>query len=79
MTLAAGTLEYPWRRFIAFDTLAGFIWASYAACLGYFGGKTFEESPLKGLALAFGLALAVAVTVEGVRWIRRRRAARATG
>jgi membrane protein DedA with SNARE-associated domain len=73
VTLAAGTLEYPWRRFIAFDTLAGFIWASYAACLGYFGGKTFEESPLKGLALAFGVAFGVAVTVEVVRWIRRRR------
>jgi membrane protein DedA with SNARE-associated domain len=74
VTLAAGTLEYPWRRFIAFDTLAGFIWASYAACLGYFGGKTFEESPLKGLALAFGVAFGVAVGVETVRWLRRRRA-----
>ncbi len=75
VTLAAGTLEYPWRRFIAFDVAAGIVWASYAACLGYFGGKTFEESPLKGLALAFGIAVAVTAAVEAVRWARKRRSA----
>ena len=73
VTLAAGTLEFPWRRFIAWDVAAGIIWASYAALLGYFGGRTFEESPLKGLALAFGIAVAVTAIVEVVRWVRRRR------
>jgi membrane protein DedA with SNARE-associated domain len=75
VTLAAGTLEFPWRRFIAWDIAAGVIWASYAASLGFFGGRTFEESPLKGLALAFGVALAVTAAVEAVRWVRRRRGA----
>jgi membrane protein DedA with SNARE-associated domain len=73
VTLAAGTLEFPWRRFIVFDVIAGVLWASYASLLGYFGGRTFEESPLKGLALAFGLAVAVTAVVELVRWVRRRR------
>ena len=73
VTLAAGTLEFPWRRFIAWDVAAGIIWASYASLLGYFGGRTFEESPLKGLALAFGIAVAVTAIVEVVRWVRRRR------
>ena len=73
VTLAAGTLEFPWRRFIAWDVAAGIIWASYASLLGYFGGRTFEESPLKGLALAFGIAVAVTANVEVVRWVRRRR------
>ena len=73
VTLAAGTLEFPWRRFIAWDVAAGIIWASYASLLGYFGGRTFEESPLKGLALAFGIAVAVTAIVELVRWVRRRR------
>jgi membrane protein DedA with SNARE-associated domain len=73
VTLAAGTLEFPWRRFIAWDVAAGIIWASYAALLGYFGGRTFEESPLKGLALAFGIAVAVTGIVEVVRWVRKRR------
>jgi len=73
VTLAAGTLEFPWRRFIAWDVAAGIIWASYASLLGYFGGRTFEESPLKGLALAFGIAVGVTAIVELVRWVRRRR------
>lgn len=73
ITLGAGTVRYPWRRFIVFDVAAGIVWASYASLLGYFGGRTFEESPLKGLALAFGIALAVTVVVETVRWARRRR------
>ena len=74
VTLAAGTLEFPWRRFLAYDVAAGIIWASYAALLGYFGGRTFEESPLKGLAVAFGIAVAVTAVVEVVRWVRKRRA-----
>ena len=77
VTLAAGTLEFPWRRFIAWDVAAGLIWGAYAASLGYFGGRTFEESPLKGLALAFGIAVGVTVAVEIVRWVRRRREPRA--
>ena len=73
ITVGAGTVGYPWRRFLAFDVVAGLVWAAYAACLGYFGGKTFEENPLKGLALAFGIAIAVTAVVETVRWLRRRR------
>lgn len=72
VTLASGSLRMRWRRFISFDVLAGAIWASYAAGLGYFGGRAFERSPWKGLLLAFGIALAVTCCVEGVRWLRRR-------
>ena len=66
-TIAAGTLEMPWRRFIVFDTIAGAVWGSYAGLLGYFGGKTFEDDPLKGFLLAFAIALAVAAAVEVYR------------
>ncbi len=75
VTLGAGTLEFPYRRFLAFDVAAGFLWASYAALLGYFGGKTFEDNPLKAFAFAFAIALAVICVVEGVRWFQRQRAA----
>ena len=75
VTLAAGTLEYPWRKFLLFDLIAGVIWASYAALLGYFGGKTFEDNPLAALVLAFGIALVVAGARRGAAGIRRRRAA----
>ena len=78
VTLSAGTLEYPWRKFILFDSIAGFVWALYAAFLGYFGGKAFENAPWKGLLLAFAIALAVTGTIELVRWYLKRRQASAT-
>ena len=71
----AGFVEtFPWRRFIVFDLLACAIWGSYAVLLGYFGGRTFEEEPWKGLLLAFGLALVVTAVIEVVRHLRRRQA-----
>jgi membrane protein DedA with SNARE-associated domain len=74
-TFSAGSLNWPWKRFIKFDVLAGVIWGAYASLLGYFGGKTFENSPFKGFIVAFSLALAITFTVEIVRWIRKRAAA----
>jgi membrane-associated protein len=73
VTLSAGMLEYPWRRFLAFDVAAGVTWGLYAALLGYFGGHAFEEQPWKGLLLALGIAFAVTGAIELVRWILKRR------
>jgi membrane protein DedA with SNARE-associated domain len=78
-TFSAGyTKAMTYRRFLAADVLAGVIWGSYAGLLGYFGGKTFEEQPWKGLLLAFGLAVAVTTLIELVRSRRSRRAAPVT-
>jgi len=73
VTLGAGSLHYEWKRFVVYDAIAALIWASYAALLGYFGGRAFEHQPWKGLLLALGLAFAIAGIVEGVRWLLRRR------
>jgi membrane-associated protein len=73
VTLSAGTLGYPWRRFVLFDAVAALVWALYASLLGYFGGHAFEEAPWKGLLLALALAFAVTGTVEVIRWYLRRR------
>jgi membrane-associated protein len=75
VTLSAGTLGYPWRRFVVFDAIAASIWAVYAALLGYLGGHAFEEQPWKGLLLAFAIAFAVTGGVELFRWWNRRRSA----
>jgi membrane-associated protein len=72
VTLSAGGLKMPWRRFATFDAVAVAVWASYAALLGYVGGKRFEEAPWKGLVVALSLAFAVAGGVELVRWLMRR-------
>ena len=72
-TFTAGFVEtFPWHRFLRWDALAAAIWGSYTVLLGYFGGKSFEEEPWKGLILAFVLALAVTGTIEAVRYLRRR-------
>ena len=73
ITLSAGLLEMSWKKFIVFDVAAGLSWATYAGLLGYFGGRVFEEEPLKGFLIAFAIALGVTGGVEAYRWIRRRR------
>jgi membrane protein DedA with SNARE-associated domain len=72
VTLSAGGLKMPWRRFATFDAVAAIVWASYAALLGYIGGKRFEAAPWKGLIVALTLAFAMAAGVELVRWLMRR-------
>ncbi len=76
VTFSAGYIPtFPWRRFIVYDVVAGCIWASYAALLGYFGGKTFENHPFVGLLIALGVALSLGLLVEFIRHRRQRRAA----
>jgi membrane-associated protein len=79
VTISAGTLRFPWPRFVAVDTVAGVGWALYAALLGYFGGRVFEAAPWKGLLLALGIGFAVAGMVEAGRWALRHRRASLRG
>ena len=74
-TFTAGFVKnFPWQRFLRYDAVAAAIWGSYTVLLGYFGGKSFEEQPWKGLLFAFAIALAVTAVVEAVRFVRHRRA-----
>jgi len=72
VTLSAGTLHYPWRRFMVFDAIAAVLWASYAALLGYFGGQAFEGAAWKGLIVALATGLALTGLIEVVRWLLAR-------
>jgi membrane-associated protein len=74
VTFSCGyTRAMPWRRFIVADVIAGTLWGTYAALLGYIGGKQFEDEPWKGLLLAFAVAVGLSVSVEVVRKLRGRR------
>lgn len=74
VTMAAGSVRYPLRRFTPYVALAGASWATYAALVGFLGGATFEEDPIKALLLGFALAGTAALAVEVVRHLRGRRA-----
>ena len=73
VTLTAGVTEMAWTRFLRFAALAAVLWASFAAGLGYLGGKTFEEEPLLGLAAAVVVAATITVGVEIARRVRHSR------
>jgi membrane-associated protein len=72
ITMTAGAVRYPLRRFSLFDGIAALSWAVYSALVGYVGGAAFEDDPIKGLVLGLGLALGVTALVEGVRHVRGR-------
>jgi membrane protein DedA with SNARE-associated domain len=77
ITMTAGAVRYPLRRFSFFDGIAALSWGTYSALVGYIGGAAFEDDPIKGLGLGLGLALGVTATVEVVRHLRGRSARRA--
>jgi membrane-associated protein len=74
VTLTAGAVGYPMRRFAGFAALAALSWGLYGTLVGLIGGAAFEQEPLKGLALGLGLALSVTAVVEIARHYLRRRA-----
>jgi membrane-associated protein len=78
VSVSAGMLHMAHLRFFAATVVAGALWGTYAAMLGYFGGRAFEDEPWKGFALAFAVALLLMGVVEAIRWaVGKRRSARA--
>jgi membrane-associated protein len=75
VTLTAGLVAFPWKRFALFDAAAAVGWAAYASGLGYIGGHAFEHEAWKGLLFAFGIAFTVGGVVEVTRWSLKRRQA----
>jgi membrane protein DedA with SNARE-associated domain len=70
-TLTAGVTRMRWARFLRFAGLAAVLWASFAAGLGYLGGRAFEDQPWLGLASALVVAAAITVGVELARRLPR--------
>lgn len=77
-TVTAGLLRMHWARFASYAGVAAIGWASYAALLGYLGGRVFEDNPIWGLLAGFGIATAVFLVVEVGRRTRARPRRRAT-
>lgn len=62
--LSAGIAGLGWRRFAAFDVVAGIVWALYAGAVGWAGGRAAADRPLLALLLAFALAGALTLLIE---------------
>ncbi len=78
VTLTAGLVAFPRRRFVGATAAAALIWANYAFWIGRLGGATFEENEWAALLLAFAIAGGIAGLVELVRRLRHRGAPAAT-
>ena len=72
LTVSSGITQQPRVWFAAWVAVAGLIWATYAAGLGYLFGQAFEDSHALAFWLAFGTALSITALVEIIRWIRDR-------
>jgi len=73
-TFTSGLVHMRWlMRFVPFIFIASILWAVYGALLGYIGGSLFKNHPFYALLVAFGIAATVAGSVEGARWLRRRK------
>jgi membrane-associated protein len=72
LTLSSGITHQPRRWFVGWIAAAVVIWASYAALLGYIGGKAFEDDHTKAFLLAFVAAISATLLIELVRHFRSR-------
>lgn len=69
--LAAGSLRYPWKKFLPAGLTAALIWAVMYAVIGIVGGALFD-SPLVAVGAAVVLALLVTALPAIYRRIRSR-------
>lgn len=70
LTVTSGITRQDKRWFMGWVAIAVTIWATYAALLGYIGGKTFGDNHTLAFLVAFGAALAMTGIIELVRKIR---------
>ncbi len=73
LTVSSGITHQPHRWFLGWVAVATTIWATYAALLGFVGGRTFEDNHTKAFLFAFGGAVTVTILIEIVRHLRARR------
>ena len=78
LTVSSGVTKQPRLWFTAWVAVAGTVWATYAAGLGYLFGQAFENNHTAAFWLAFGTALVITLLVELIRWSRERRTGKRT-
>ncbi len=74
LTIMLGSVRYPWRQFLLYDTVGVVIWAAQATLLGYLGGWFFQGNPLAGMIAGITIGTLAGLLVQNVqdRALRRR-------
>ncbi len=70
LTVSSGITAQPRRWFMGWVAVAVTIWATYAALLGYIGGRTFEDDHTLAFLVAFVSAVSITVLIELIRHFR---------
>lgn len=73
VTFASGVTRLRLSRFTGFVVLAGIVWGTYGAMLGFVFGRRFQEDHTQAFLFAFGSALILVALAELIRWILSRR------
>lgn len=74
-----GSSQLSPRRFLIFNVIGAFIWATLFVSLGYFAGKLIEpwfdklDQYLQPLFWVAGLAVVLYIVWKGIRFLRQRR------
>ena len=67
-TFTSGLVRLRWlTQFAPYIFVAAVLWATFAALLGYIGGRMFEDQPIYALLLALGIAALFTVGAETLR------------
>lgn len=70
---SAGALGFPPRWFLPIEMLASLVWGTQASLFGFLGGSMFRGQPLTGMAVSYGVMVAVLIgTRITQRQVRRR-------
>jgi membrane-associated protein len=72
--IVAGTLGFPFKRFLAAEAIGAATWAAFQTAIGYFGGRLFEDT-LVALVVSVAIAIAFGGLIELADRLRRRAAA----
>ena len=64
MTIMLGSVRYPWRWFLLYDTIGVVVWALQATLIGYAGGWLFSDLPLLGVVVGITAGGAVGLLIQ---------------
>ena len=71
--IAAGSLNYPLRRFLLAEGIGAVLWSAFQTGIGYLGGRTFASTwTALIVSVAVGIAFGAGVEVGGRLWRRHK-------